>query len=299
MIFLSKEMPLIFIIVLLVVAISCADADKYVVIQLTSGGFELPRDLWGNDDIVCGHISYTNKKGILTYHKNQCLEAVIDGLQGAMKWSGDYFTNGVLTDDGGYARFICVPYIFTKNAGLSEDYLMVKTDKLILESNGRIAGKFIDSEISEYTILPLEQDQQEARELTDKLNARLSHGLRGLIDEKSPAQKQVGKLIYKTSFKCDMDGNNLYLVEKLICTDEELAKLDLQLNELYKKVLKAYNAKTEYLSKIKKWQVRWNNNKLDKRDVKVLINSYKERIAYFNCLLKDGSNYNSCEPLDK
>lgn len=110
--------------------------------------------------------------------------------------------------------------------------------------------------------------------------------LHGYILEDYEKMYGNDRKIYKTSFKCE----NLNLISDVyICTDKELAKLDLELSELYKAILTEYTKlnEKEKIQKFKKSQWEWlkivqNNDPL--KDIKKL---YINRISELKKLINN------------
>jgi uncharacterized protein YecT (DUF1311 family) len=88
-------------------------------------------------------------------------------------------------------------------------------------------------------------------------------------------------LLFSASFDCKKAKTE---VEKLICSDEKLSKLDEELNEVYKKALARSNNKEI----LKKQQITWlNNTKKHCKEIFCIKLEYESRIFY---LQPDGFN---------
>jgi uncharacterized protein YecT (DUF1311 family) len=91
--------------------------------------------------------------------------------------------------------------------------------------------------------------------------------------------KSVGK-IHKTSFKCNPE--NWTPVERLICTNKQLADMDLQLDKIYRKVQEKTDL--EGVKKIKESQRKWVKEQSNTVDIIKLENLYKDRIEELNSI---------------
>jgi uncharacterized protein YecT (DUF1311 family) len=83
---------------------------------------------------------------------------------------------------------------------------------------------------------------------------------------------------FTPSFDCIKASNS---AERLICSNNELSKLDLELSILYKAAYQSFEG--EVKKDIKAQQVEWVNVKRNAcSDVSCLTAAYQERIAFFN-----------------
>lgn len=96
------------------------------------------------------------------------------------------------------------------------------------------------------------------------------------VDKGSSSNKEAGKNIiaastyYKTSFDCTKAGN---YVEKTICMNEDLAKLDLAMNKAYKvKLAKAKN-KQKLKTQQKSWVLDTENQCTTERCLSDVLNA--------------------------
>jgi len=74
------------------------------------------------------------------------------------------------------------------------------------------------------------------------------------------------------SFDCTKASNNL---EKLICSDVELSRIDVQLNDVYL----SFREKVADKAALKKDQIQWMKNARQCSDKDCILQSYKQRIA--------------------
>ncbi|MFH0709603.1 MAG: lysozyme inhibitor LprI family protein [Pseudomonadota bacterium] len=86
--------------------------------------------------------------------------------------------------------------------------------------------------------------------------------------------------VFGTSFDCTKTHSN---VEKMICSDEELSKLDENLSKAFKEAIKS----TEHKDQLKKEQFSWIRERNKCSNIECLVSSYQSRI---NSLKVDNDN---------
>ena len=109
--------------------------------------------------------------------------------------------------------------------------------------------------------------------------------LHGYILENYEKIYESNRKTYKTSFKCE----NLNLMSDVyICIDKELAALDLELNKLYKIILKQYKNLNENkkIQELKKSQWKWLKLVQDNDPLKDIKELYTDRILELKKLIK-------------
>lgn len=84
----------------------------------------------------------------------------------------------------------------------------------------------------------------------------------------------------KASFDCSMATSNQ---EKIICSDQELVKLDIELDELYNKVFKISKNKDE----LKEFQTNWTKFRAGCIDKQCLLHIYEARIMELSEVFSD------------
>ncbi|MCG3668654.1 hypothetical protein L5F33_00130 [Aliarcobacter butzleri] len=90
-------------------------------------------------------------------------------------------------------------------------------------------------------------------EFYDQINLGLNNRVDNL--EKFIDEKTVDKSFHKPSFDCKNVKKDS--IESLICTNNDLSKLDIELNEIYKKIINNPNIKESIKINIKNEQTNW------------------------------------------
>lgn len=156
-----------------VVICSCkADNSKgYVLVDLYSTGFIVSGQ--SLTDIGGGRLDFRRSVSIkkpVVYSQQECIDKIKDNLVGNKEYNSffEYKGNGAYSIGGAWARYICVQNIHIKANMINEEQFITKyfMDKL--------PQNFIESEVSDYTIFPLDKNQKTARKLTDQLDKELS-----------------------------------------------------------------------------------------------------------------------------
>jgi len=87
--------------------------------------------------------------------------------------------------------------------------------------------------------------------------------------------------VYKTGYKCE---NLNFVVDLFVCTNKELAELDLKLNSVYIKALNKYKNNNELYNKLRKTQKDWINLKMETAIYFDLLKKlYDDRIKMLEC----------------
>lgn len=98
----------------------------------------------------------------------------------------------------------------------------------------------------------------------------------------------VGTMVQAASFDCKKAGT---VVEKIICGDAELSRLDDELSELYKQLLDQNSNKHEVSIRQRKWLTEVRNAH---EDTEYLRHAYRDRIDKFSRML-EARNYGECQ----
>lgn len=178
-----------------------------------------------------------------------------------------YESNGVYLLGGSFGRYFCIEYDIAQKYFVDENFWTVG-EKFYSDFSDKIPNEIEPEKVLTYTIFPLLKDQKEAKKVTENLDNELAKSI---------------KQVHKTSYDCYAE--NLSRLEKTICTDSELAELDVQLNKAYRSALKKHPKDTD---KIKDSQREWLNflNKYPNSfSIRSIGSAYNSRLIYLNCLL--------------
>ena len=249
--------------------------DTYALVHMISLGIAI-RGLSFNE-VGMGYIEEDNHGNFLTsLSLSECQEHIADKLMDRRGSSFKYVGRGVYTLEGAYGRFLCIDQKELINRYSDDSWRAIDFD-FLEQYPKEIPLVFNEKEIESYTLFPLNKDQKEAREITNKLDEYM---------------KEKTERIWKTSFDCSQD---LAPRERLICTDEKLASLDIKANDLYEQVLKKYQKDQTAIEKLqamrKKWDKRWISYPLGIEDM------FLKRIDFLNCLIE--KSMEQCTPPEK
>lgn len=157
-------------------------ASEYVIIELDSQGMadnSYPGNLFIGGFVETYRDSVANERKIKNFSKSECLEKLNINTVSILSSHEDaeYLSNGVVSIQGNYLRLVCVSYDdIEKN--IDKDFFL-EIDKLPKNKQKLIKSQLVVSEVPSYTILPLDEDQKEARKLTEESNKRLLNLIKG------------------------------------------------------------------------------------------------------------------------
>lgn len=206
------------------------------------------------------------------YDKKECVEKIKNNI---LEYFKNYYYNlsfaynghGVIFGAG--VRYICVPEsIVNENQTngkpdvdkLFDKYQSNKKDAIIPMDVWYQDGIEDDTSLFPFDSIT-NGNKEESKQLMLKMDKEI---------------KDIGSKKYKASFNCNID--KLTDVERTICNYEDLGKLDIELNNLYKQLLVKYSNNNDKKKRIIKTQKEWleERNKLD--TYYKLRDSYKKRI---------------------
>lgn len=155
-----------------------SDADYYLVdlksIGLAVRGYS--RTEVGGGFIYASFDKNTKETILNKYSQTECADEIaIQLLNFKASPLFTYHENGVYSNEGAFGRFVCMKAGMIPNDMISKNGTFRSLSKEFLDKySDKIPLNFTESEFKDYTIFPLDDDQETARKLTDELNKAIN-----------------------------------------------------------------------------------------------------------------------------